>query len=177
MCQITVTELRNFTDIPVTNTFLQGADKSLTRPGRKQATSMSKSSWMMDPTCSREMPSCSAIELAEIQRSSKISLVNLVNNLRGGRAKDVSAPRVIHINFIFFFSAAIRFWVMTSPYGTSRSHSLDNPHSVGLLWTSDQPYAETSSWQHTTLTTDKYPCPRLDSNPRSQQASARRPTP
>ena len=36
---------------------------------------------------------------------------------------------------------------------------------------SDQLVAETSTWQHTTLTTDKYPCPRWDSNPRSQQAS------
>jgi hypothetical protein len=35
----------------------------------------------------------------------------------------------------------------------SRSHS-DTPQSVGLLWTSDQPDAETSTWQHTTLTTD-----------------------
>ena len=34
---------------------------------------MSKSSWMMDPTRSCEMPSCSAIDLAEIRRSSKIS--------------------------------------------------------------------------------------------------------
>jgi len=34
---------------------------------------MSKSSWMMDPTRSRETPSCSAIDLAEIRRSSKIS--------------------------------------------------------------------------------------------------------
>ena len=34
---------------------------------------MSKFSWMMDPTRSREMPSCSAIDLAEIRRSSKIS--------------------------------------------------------------------------------------------------------
>jgi len=33
----------------------------------------------------------------------------------------------------------------------SRSHS-DTPQSVGLLWTSDQPDAETSSLQHTTLT-------------------------
>jgi hypothetical protein len=32
----------------------------------------------------------------------------------------------------------------------SRSHS-DKPHSVGLLWTSDQPVAETSTWQHTKL--------------------------
>ena len=29
---------------------------------------------------------------------------------------------------------------------------------------------------HTTLTTDKHPCPRWDSNPRSQQASGPRPT-
>ena len=34
---------------------------------------MSKSSWMMDPTRSREIPSCSAIDLAEIRRSSQIS--------------------------------------------------------------------------------------------------------
>jgi hypothetical protein len=33
---------------------------------------MSKSSWMMDPTRSRDMPSCSAIDLAEIQWYSKI---------------------------------------------------------------------------------------------------------
>ena len=46
---------------------------------------------------------------------------------------------------------------------------------VGLLWTSDQLVADTSTWQHTTLTTDKYPCPRWDSNPRSQQVSGRRP--
>jgi len=30
-----------------------------------------------------------------------------------------------------------------------RSHS-DTPHSVGLLWTSDQPVSETSTCQHTT---------------------------
>ena len=34
---------------------------------------MSKSSWMMDPARSSEMPSCSTIDLAEIRRSSKIS--------------------------------------------------------------------------------------------------------
>jgi hypothetical protein len=53
----------------------------------------------------------------------------------------------------------------------------DAPKSVWLLWTSDQLVAELSTWQHTTHTTDKYPCPRWDSNPRSQQASGRRPTP
>ena len=39
------------------------------------------------------------------------------------------------------------------------------PHSVVLLWTGDQPYVETSTWQHTTLTRDKPPWPRRDSNP------------
>ena len=34
---------------------------------------LSKSSWMMEPTCSLEIPSCSAIDLAEIQRPFKIS--------------------------------------------------------------------------------------------------------
>jgi len=29
----------------------------------------------------------------------------------------------------------------------SRSHS-DTPRSVGLLWTSDQPGAQISTWQH-----------------------------
>ena len=50
----------------------------------------------------------------------------------------------------------------------------ERPAAVGLLWTSDQHVAETSTWQHTTLTTDKYPCPRWDSNPRSQQVSGLR---
>jgi len=53
----------------------------------------------------------------------------------------------------------------------------DAPQSVGLLWTRDQSVAETSTWQHTTPTTDKHPCPQWDWNPRSQQANGRRPTP
>ena len=57
----------------------------------------------------------------------------------------------------------------------SRSHS-ETPHSVGLLWTSDQPDAETSTCT-THKTRDKHPCPRRDSNPQSHQTSDRRPTP
>jgi hypothetical protein len=49
-----------------------GANKSLARPRRK-AISMSKYSWIMNPTRSHEMPSCSAIDLAEIRRSFKTS--------------------------------------------------------------------------------------------------------
>ena len=52
----------------------------------------------------------------------------------------------------------------------SLSHS-DTPQSVAFLWMSDRSVAETSTWQHTTLTTDRHPCPWRDSNPRSQPAS------
>ena len=52
----------------------------------------------------------------------------------------------------------------------SWSHS-DTPHSVGFLCSSDQPDAETSTWQHTALSTDKHPCRRRDSNPQSQRAA------
>ena len=45
----------------------------------------------------------------------------------------------------------------------SRSQK-DAPRAVGLLWTSDQLVVETSIWQHTTLTTDRHPCSRWDSN-------------
>ena len=46
----------------------------------------------------------------------------------------------------------------------------DTPHSVGLLWTSDQAGAENTTWQHTTLTADRHSSPRRDSNPQSQQS-------
>jgi len=32
----------------------------------------------------------------------------------------------------------------------------------------DHLVVETSTWQHTTFTTDRHPCPRRDSNPLSQ---------
>jgi hypothetical protein len=48
-----------------------------------------------------------------------------------------------------------------------------SPHSVGLLWTSNQ----TSTWQHTTLTRDRHPLPRRNSNLQSHQSSGRIPTP
>jgi hypothetical protein len=59
---------------------------------------------------------------------------------------------------------------MAFPLRASRSRS-DTPHSVGLIWASDQPDAETSSWQNTTLTGDRHPSPQRDSNPQFQQAS------
>ena len=41
----------------------------------------------------------------------------------------------------------------------------DTPHSVGLLWTSARPVAETCTWQEITLTKGRPPCPRQYSNP------------
>jgi len=57
-----------------------------------------------------------------------------------------------------------------------QSHSYPQ-QSVGLLWMSDQLGSEISTWQYTTLTTEKHPYHRQDSNPQPQQASGRRTTP
>jgi len=56
----------------------------------------------------------------------------------------------------------------------SRSHSDTHTHThlAGLLWTSDRPEAENSTSQHTTLTRDRHPCARRDSNRHSQQQTA-----
>ena len=56
----------------------------------------------------------------------------------------------------------------------SRSHP-DTPHAVGLLLTSDQLVAQTSTCQHPTLKKTR-PCSRRDSNPQSQEASGHKPT-
>jgi hypothetical protein len=40
-------------------------------------------------------------------------------------------------------------------------------HSVGHLWTSDQPVAETSTWRHATHTRGTHPWPVRDSSPQA----------
>ena len=57
------------------------------------------------------------------------------------------------------------------PLKASLIHS-DAPHSAGLVWTSDQPAAGTSTRQHTQQT--RHPRLWRDSNPYSQQAMGRR---
>jgi len=53
----------------------------------------------------------------------------------------------------------------------SWSHS-HTPHSVGLLWTNDKLDAETSTWQHTTLTRNKHrPGGILTHNPNKRAAA------
>ena len=87
------------------------------------------------------------------------------------------------LTYVVYATTAVFFFMAQQPLATqglvietSRSLS-DTPHSVGLLCTSDQPVAETSTWQHTTLTRDRQPCPRRDSNPQLHQANGRRLTP
>ena len=82
-----------------------------------------------------------------------------------------------NLTVIFFCGAAAQrgLWPPHS-WGFLITHN-NASQSVGLLWTSDQLVAETSTWQQTTLTTDKHLCPRWDSNPQSQQASGCRSTP
>jgi hypothetical protein len=64
--------------------------------------------------------------------------------------------------WLYFHSPVAGFSLLV--FEVSWSHK-DAPQSVGLLWTSDQSVAETSTWQHTTLTTDKHPCPPVGFEP------------
>jgi hypothetical protein len=64
------------------------------------------------------------------------------------------------INIFFHGSAALV--GLNFLHEDPRSHS-DTPHLIGLLWTSDQPVAEPSTWQHTTVTRDRHLCPWWDS--------------
>jgi hypothetical protein len=69
--------------------------------------------------------------------------------------------------WLYFHSPVAGFSLLG--FEVSWTHTSDTPQSVGLLWTSDQSVAETSTWQHTRLTTDKPPCVRWDSNPQTQK--------
>jgi len=65
---------------------------------------------------------------------------------------------------------------MATPYGDSLSNSLENQHSVPLLWTSYQPKADTSTWLQTTPIRDKHFCPGggiRTHNPESERRQGR----
>jgi len=79
------------------------------------------------------------------------------------------------INFIMWRWGPIR--AMASSFTRFLNHTQRRTTVGMILWTSDQAVAETSTWQHTTLKIKRHPWPRRDSNPKSQQASGRRPTP
>ena len=67
-------------------------------------------------------------------------------------AKIIESDNLMIIYSLICFPVA-RFRVMASlSYQKLLDHTQDTPQSVGLLWTGDQPDAETSTWQHTALT-------------------------
>jgi hypothetical protein len=70
--------------------------------------------------------------------------------------KNVGGRRDSPVMPLCFSQKSYYFMALKTPVGpglltieASQSHS-DTPHSVGLLWSSVQPDAETSAWQHTT---------------------------
>ena len=80
-------------------------------------------------------------------------------------------------NILFSFGGTTTPSELGPPYYPGFTITLNQtPHSVGILWTSDQPDAEISTWQHTTLTRDRHLCPRRESNAQTMKAIGRRPT-
>jgi len=85
--------------------------------------------------------------------------VNLNLSFDGGFHKENRIDNAYSgINLAIYFSVAQQHIVVQGLFiiEASRSHS-DAPHWVWSLWTRDRPVAETSSWQHTTLTRDRHP--------------------
>jgi hypothetical protein len=109
---------------------------------------------------------------------SKIFGTKLQEVIRGRRKMHNEEVNDLSTSLNIFFTMAQQIkWARDSSYSRLHDHTqLDTPHWVGLLWTSDQPDADTSTWQHTTHKRDRHLCSRRDSNPQSQQDSGRRPT-
>jgi hypothetical protein len=64
--------------------------------------------------------------------------------------------RYIQWYISYLISITIDWCLAPHRWGFYNTHS-NAPQSVGLLWTSGQFVVETSTWQHTTLTTDRHP--------------------
>jgi len=95
-----------------------------------------------------------------IQTVFLISILILSSHLCLGLVIKVSSSGLPTI----FYGSTVRVGQGLLIVEVSRSHSV-TPQSIGLLWTSDQPVAGTSTWQHTALTRDRHPCSRRVSNP------------
>ena len=88
----------------------------------------------------------------------------------------------IHSTWLSFFLQRIicffqwrnrTYWARASFWRLHDHTHLDTSHSVELLWTSDQPDAETSTWQHTTLKRDRIHAPgRIRTRNPSMRAAA-----
>jgi hypothetical protein len=77
--------------------------------------------------------------------------------------------------YLYFFHGATATSGPGSPYCRGSMITLRHTlHTVGLLWTSDRPYSETSTWQHTTLNNRQTSMPLVGIRTRnpSKQAAA-----
>ena len=88
-----------------------------------------------------------------------------------------SLPLSFQITLPSFFSSL--FWPLSTyswylQRATAVPDHTRHTHSVGILWTRDQPDAETSTWQHNNHK-GQILIPRRVSNPQSHQTSGRRP--
>jgi hypothetical protein len=101
----------------------------------------------------------------ELHISLLLTMTRITSNKPGSLLPWLGLKEWRQIHQLYFF-----FYGSTALYGpgpprfvkVSWPHTLDTPQSVGLLWTRDQLVAETSTWQHTTVTKDRHPCPRWD---------------
>ena len=83
-----------------------------------------------------------------------------------------------------FVNNACLFWRSSPHWARASSFMRFLDHTQRCTTVGRTPLDEWSAYRrdlylttHTTLTTDKYPCPQWDSNPQSQQVSSRKPTP
>jgi hypothetical protein len=80
------------------------------------------------------------------------------------RQYTVTARRGMEVDFLFHVATAPSVPGLAHCWGFTITLR-HTPHSVGLLWASDQPGAETSTWQHTTLPRGGHPCARRNLSP------------
>jgi hypothetical protein len=101
----------------------------------------------------------------------KISLFSKASRgiLRPTQPKRIPRPLTPIVNYphrvSHYWPPSFSFYYgVTAVFGPRPPHTwgfeITHKHTtlLELLWTSDQPDAETSTWQHTTLTTDRHPC-------------------
>jgi hypothetical protein len=67
-----------------------------------------------------------------------------------------NVSNITHVWRNFYFNSATVSSGPEPPHYRGFTITLRQSHSVGLLWTGDQPEAGTCTWQHTTLTKDRF---------------------
>jgi hypothetical protein len=95
--------------------------------------------------CNMIVPRCIAVQYTEATQAILLPFIFRLT---------VSCISLPHLSLViiwfsknFFFNGSTAPFRVPRPphFDASRSHSLDTPHSVGLLWTRDQLVAETST--------------------------------